>query len=158
VGEEGERGRRAHQSHRSGGRSINIDRHADDADPRSAVAHGAARAERQWMDGLMASLIPAFFTAKEDVLLRGNPFLVYLWMHDHLDVIDYRAVKILEVVAALEMRETTARHAVRLLIERGYLDRRKTEDYSDRRWCYRLIYSVAASEAPNLPKRRQNSA
>jgi predicted DNA-binding transcriptional regulator len=106
----------------------------------------------------MASLIPAFFTAKEDVVLRGNPFLVYLWMHDHLDVVDYRAVKILEVVAALEMRETTARHAVRLLIERGYLDRRKTEDYSDRRWCYRLIYSVAASEAPNLPKRRQNSA
>lgn len=92
----------------------------------------------------MASLIPAFHTAMRDPALRGHPREVYVWLHEQLDVVEYRAVKHLALAEALAMKKQRVFDALTLLQSAGYLVR---GERIDRLWTYRLVYS-RPSEVP----------
>jgi hypothetical protein len=96
------------------------------------------------MGELMASVIPAFATALQDHALRGNPKDVYVWCHEHLDTVDFRAVKVIEVEQDLQMNRVTVTRALDRLVEYGYLKRGPRDG---RIWTYRLVYS-----RPRLPE------
>lgn len=88
-------------------------------------------------------MIPACVTALQDHAIRGNPKEVYLWCHEHLDLVDYRAVKIIEVEQDMQMNKLTIIRALDQLVAHGYIAR---GERIDRVWTYRLIYS-----RPSLP-------
>lgn len=90
------------------------------------------------MGEFMASMIPAFFTAMQDRELKGAPREVYVWCHEHLDVVRHRAVKHSAIESALSINDATVACAISRLLERGYLER-GTRD--GRLWTYRLVYS-----------------
>lgn len=90
-------------------------------------------------------------TAMQDPALRGAPREIYLWLHERLDVVEFRAVKVAEIETGLAMRKTTVREAVALLVHLTYVDRGTREG---RIWTYRLFYSCPL----RVPKAPQKSA
>jgi hypothetical protein len=74
---------------------------------------------------------------------------VYLWCHEHLDVMEYRPVKHSVIEVALSMKDSSIADAIVLLIERGYIER---GERSDRLWTYRLLHSRRV--LPPIPEQR----
>lgn len=94
------------------------------------------------MGEFMASMIPAFAAAMQDRALRGNPREVYVWFHEHLDVVEFRVVKHAVIERELGLRDSSIADAIARLVERGYVQRQGL----DRRLSsYRLFYSRAGS-------------
>lgn len=93
----------------------------------------------------MASVIPAFVSAMQDRLLRGNPREVYIWCHENLDVIEYRIVKHSVLETELGLRDSSIADAIARLVTRGYLDRGPR---SGRLASYRLFYSRSGKAIP----------
>jgi hypothetical protein len=87
----------------------------------------------------MASLIPAFVTAMQDPALRGNAREVYVWFHEHLDVVDYRPVKHSVIEHGLAMKDSSVADAIGRLLANGYVKRGNRDGQL---WTYRLVYSV----------------
>lgn len=83
-------------------------------------------------------MIPAFASAMQDRALRGHPREVYVWLHEHLDVLDYRPVKHSAIEADLGMEDSSIADAITRLLGRGYIARGPRDG---RIWTYRLIYS-----------------
>jgi hypothetical protein len=96
----------------------------------------------------VASVIPAFHDARHDPALRGHPREVYFWLHDRLDVREFRALKVVEVQIAVGIHKQRASDALARLIACGYLERGAQVD---RVWTYRLFYS-------RVPKPDQKTA
>lgn len=68
---------------------------------------------------------PAQSDASRDHALKGTPHTVYLWLTwNLLDLEAYRAIKIEGLALAVDLDEKTVSRAVRLLVGRGYLERR----------------------------------
>lgn len=86
----------------------------------------------------VATMIPAFFSALQDKALRGNARDVYLWCHEHLDIVEYRPVKHAIIESALSIKDSSVADAVARLIERRYLD---CGPRDGRVVTYRLFYS-----------------
>jgi len=82
-------------------------------------------------------VLPAAVTAMQDGALQGNPREVYTWFFHHLDVQQYRAVKLVEIEYALGMSEASASIAVRKLVDLGYIERLRASSGSS----YRLVHS-----------------
>lgn len=83
-------------------------------------------------------VIPAFATAMQDRALRGNPREVYLWCHEHLDLVEYRAVKLSAVEVELGLRHSSVADCMVRLVQHGYLARGESDG---RLATYRLLYS-----------------
>lgn len=95
----------------------------------------------------MAQVIPAYVTAMQDRSLRGHARDVYLWMHEHLDVVEYRAIKHVIVERDLGMEDTAVARSIHRLVAAGYLSRGTREG---KLWTYRLVYSCP-TRAADLP-------
>ena len=87
----------------------------------------------------MASVIPAFMSAMQDPTLRGHPREVYIWLHENLDIREFREVKQSVIETDLGLRDSTVYRALTRLVERGYLD---PGPIQGRIRSYRLFYSV----------------
>lgn len=90
-------------------------------------------------------IFPALVSASTDDQLRGAPLDVYLWLCCHrLDFIEYRPVKIGGLATSRRLKSDTASRALRILVERGYIERRylQREGYT-----YRLRLTRADSAA-----------
>ncbi len=87
----------------------------------------------------MASVIPAFATALQDRTLRGTPREVYVWLHQNLDVVEFRPVKHASVGFALGLKDASVADSIVRLLNRGYLER---GEKTGQTWTYRLVYSV----------------
>lgn len=83
-------------------------------------------------------MIPAFTTAMQDRALRGHPREVYIWLHQQLDVVEFRIVKHAAIVDALGLEDVSVKRAIDRLLACGYIARGEREG---RLWTYRLIYS-----------------
>lgn len=94
-------------------------------------------------------VIPAFVAAMQDRTLRGNARDVYLWCHEHLDIVQFRPVKHSVIESALQMKDSSIADALQVLIDRGYLDR---GERCDRLWTYRLYYS--RNVLPPIPEQK----
>ncbi|HXD23576.1 MAG TPA: hypothetical protein VN613_09480 [Gemmatimonadaceae bacterium] len=93
-------------------------------------------------DASILPVLPAAVTAMQDGALQGNPREVYMWFFHHLDVQQYRAVKLVEIEYALGMSEASASIAVRKLVDLGYIERVRASSGSS----YRLVHSNPARE------------
>jgi predicted transcriptional regulator len=72
-------------------------------------------------------ILPALVSASNDPTLRGAPLEVYVWLLcNHLDVEEYRAVKIYGIARVMKLHRATASKALRRLVLRGYIERRHT--------------------------------
>ena len=83
-------------------------------------------------------MIPAFFSALQDHSIRGHAREVYVWLHEHLDVVQYRPVKHSAVEQALSIEHVAVKRSIDRLVDAGYLDRGPRDG---RLWTYRLFYS-----------------
>jgi hypothetical protein len=83
-------------------------------------------------------MLPAFVSAMQDRALRGTAREVYLWLHERLDVLDFRPIKHSAISVDLGMKEVTVSWAVTRLVERGYLARGPRDG---RLTTYRLLHS-----------------
>lgn len=99
----------------------------------------------------MASVIPAFMTAMQDPELRGAPREVYLWLHERLDLVEYREVKAIGIQEDLRLHKGTVSDALELLVRLEYLSRGAR---NGRIWTYRLVYSTPS----RFPKPTYSSA
>ena len=108
----------------------------------------------------MLNAIPALTTAMRDRSIRGHPREVYLWLHERLDVVEYRVVKHAAIERDLGLRDSTVSHAIKLLRARGYIQRGprayvqkgplRASDaggFGRGPWMYRLFHSVAPGDA-----------
>jgi hypothetical protein len=86
----------------------------------------------------MASVIPAFIAALQDRTLRGAARDVYIWLHEHLDVVDYRPVKHSGIETDLRISSVAIARSFRQLIRDGYIARGPK---AGKIWTYRLVYS-----------------
>lgn len=91
----------------------------------------------------MAEVIPAFRQACADPAISGQPLKVYVHLHDRLDVVQYRRVKIFALAELLGMHEGNVARALKTLISRGYL--RAKGPRKER--VYQLAYSVERDAA-----------
>jgi predicted transcriptional regulator len=74
----------------------------------------------------------------QDPALRGNPRELYVYFHERLDVLQYRAVKHSEIGSALRLEDSSVAKAIARLLDCGYIER----GAKDGQVCtYRLIYS-----------------
>ena len=94
--------------------------------------------------------LPAFATAMQDPLLRGNPRDLYWWFFHRLDVVLFRPVKTVEFELELQMRHASALDALRALMETGYIERGAR---LERVWTYRLVHSNPERERALLTRR-----
>lgn len=83
-------------------------------------------------------VIPALLTAAEDVSLRGAPLAVYVWLLTRLDLQRPTSVKIAGVAITLGMKRHTVSRALRVLVVRGYIERRH---HGSDGFHYRLLYN-----------------
>lgn len=91
-------------------------------------------------------MIPSCLSrAKSDPRLRGAPLAVYVWCLEHLDVMDFRAVKVLGPCVELHMKRETVIDALRRLVAAGYLVRGAREFRGP--WQYRLLVSPTPVKA-----------
>jgi predicted transcriptional regulator len=79
--------------------------------------------------------------ANADPRLRGAPLAVYVWCLEHLDVFEFRPVKIALLQHELRIKEVTAYDAMKRLSEAGYLARGHRPSRGVR--TYRLLASPA---------------
>lgn len=93
----------------------------------------------------MASIIPAFADAMQDIALRGHAREVYIWLHEQLDVVTFRPVKHSAIENDLRMRGSAVGWAVNRLLERGYIERGKRDG---KLMTYRLVYSRPRPRQP----------
>lgn len=75
----------------------------------------------------------------QDPALRGHAREVYIWFHEHLDVVDFRPVKHSVVEMGLAMKDSSVADAITRLLGRGYISRGSKDGQV---WTYRLVYSV----------------
>jgi predicted transcriptional regulator len=94
-------------------------------------------------------MIPAFATALQDPVLRGHARDVYIWLHEHLDVVQFRPVKHIEIEQDLQVNSMAVGRSIDRLIECGYIDRGAREG---RVWTYRLFYSRPSLSSKMLPE------
>lgn len=70
-------------------------------------------------------VIPALVDAATDRQLRGAPLGVYIWLLcHHLDLEDWKPIKINGLAVSLQIKRHTASRALHVLVDRGYLARR----------------------------------
>ena len=74
-----------------------------------------------------------------DPRLRGAPRDLYLWLHEQLDVVEYRPMTLDAIVAGLGVPRSTVGRALRTLAAAGYLDLRPIDGRSR---AYRLVYAL----------------
>lgn len=83
-------------------------------------------------------MIPAFFSALQDREIRGHAREIYVWLNEHLDIVQYRPIKHSVIEQALAIEPTAVKRAIDRLVSAGYLDRGPRDG---RIWTYRLFYS-----------------
>lgn len=83
--------------------------------------------------------------AAEDDALRGAPLAVYLWLIYRLERYEFRWVKIDGLAYAMKIKTHTASRALKILVRRGYLERRYVERAG---YQYRLRETVADPLSP----------
>lgn len=86
-------------------------------------------------------VIPALSAAADDTRLRWAPLAVYVWLLcHHLDLQTYRPVKLSGIAIACRLKRHTASRALRVLVERGYIERRGQAATG---YEYRLVHQLS---------------
>ena len=65
---------------------------------------------------------PALVEAGNDLHLRGAPLAVLVWLWSQLEPHGYRVVKVGGTAHSLRIKRDTVGRAIRILVDRGYLD------------------------------------
>jgi DNA-binding transcriptional ArsR family regulator len=100
---------------------------------------------------MTALTMPAFLDSLADHRLNGDPRKVYNWMLAHCDLVEWRVVKRDAIATLLGMSAGSASNALRLVVERGFVDAKR----EGRHTVYRLLWSRRtpdACPANRLPK------
>lgn len=83
-------------------------------------------------------MIPAALKAHQDRRLRGAPREIYFWLHERLDVVQFRRMSLGQIVLGTGIHRNTVHIAVHRLVQCGYLDRRRG---GGREYEYRLFHA-----------------
>lgn len=89
-------------------------------------------------------MIPAFVQAMQDPATRGHARELYVWLHQRLDVVDFRSVKHSVIDQDLRIGGVAIKRAMDRLVSLGYVARGRRDG---RLFSYRLTYSKAGQSA-----------
>jgi hypothetical protein len=88
-------------------------------------------------------LFPGLRQAVRDPAIRGNAAVLYIFLLDHLDFVEFRPVKVLFLHRALRLRVGTVRDLLRKLTQLGYLELGPSEGQLN---TYRITYNPGRSQ------------